>query len=149
MARVTGGQDMTSHADVGVKAVNAEANGAPAAPSSLSEQVGDGRAFEHELLHALQAIRSGDFSVRMLGEQTGVRGKITDLFNDIAAAHQRMAQQLEDVGQSVGREGRTRQRVRLDVSSGAWGEMENRSEERRVGKEGRYRCGPEGAKKRG
>src|SRR5262249_59304938 len=85
----------------------------------------------------------------IFGEQTGVRGKITDLFNDIAAANQRMAQQLEDVGQSVGREGRTRQRVRLDVSSGAWGEMENRSEERRVGKEGRYRCGPEGAKKRG
>ena len=60
----------------------------------------------------------------MLGEQTGVRGKITDLFNDIAAANQRMAQQLEGVGQSVGRDGRTRQRVRLGVSTGAWGEME-------------------------
>ncbi len=108
---------MTSHADVG-----AEANGL-AAPS-LSEHVRDGRAFEHELLHALQAIRSGDFSVRLLGEQAGVRGKITDLFNDIAAANQRMAQQLEGVGESVGRDGRTRQRVRLGVSSGAWGDME-------------------------
>jgi len=105
---------MTSHADVG-----AEANGLP----SLSEH-GDGRVFERELLHALQAIRSGDFSVRLLGEQTGVRGKITDLFNDIAAANQRMAQQLEGVGESVGRDGRTRQRVRLGVSTGAWGEME-------------------------
>src|SRR5262245_52688306 len=108
---------MTSHADVG-----AEANGLPS--PSLTEHAGDGRAFEHELLHALQAIRSGDFSVRLLGEQTGVRGKITDLFNDIAAANQRMAQQLEGVGQSVGRDGRTRQRVRLGVSNGAWGEME-------------------------
>jgi HAMP domain-containing protein/signal transduction histidine kinase/DNA-binding response OmpR family regulator len=106
---------MTSHTDVGV-----EANGLP----SLSEHVGDGRAFEHQLLHALHAIRAGDFSARLLGEQTGVRGKITDLFNDIAAANQRMAQQLEGVGESVGRDGRTRQRVRLGVSTGAWGEME-------------------------
>jgi len=113
---------MASHADLGAEA--AEANGLSGPAHSLSEQAGDGRAFEHELLHALQAIRSGDFSVRMLGEQTGVRGKITDLFNDIAAANQRMAQQLEGVGQSVGRDGRTRQRVRLGVSTGAWGEME-------------------------
>ena len=35
-----------------------------------------------------------------------------------------MAQQLEGVGESVGRDGRTRQRVRLGVSSGAWGDME-------------------------
>jgi HAMP domain-containing protein/CheY-like chemotaxis protein/signal transduction histidine kinase len=110
---------MASHADVG-----AEANGLSGPAPSLSEQAGDGRTFERELLHALQAIRSGDFSVRMLGEQTGVRGKVTDLFNDIAAANQRMAQQLEGVGQSVGRDGRTRQRVRLGVSTGAWGEME-------------------------
>src|SRR5262245_18226847 len=108
---------MTSHADV-----SAEANGLSSPTSSLSEH---GRAFEHELLHALQAIRSGDFSVRLLGEQTGVRGKITDLFNDIAAANQRMAQQLEGVGQSVDRDGRTRQRVRLGVPSSAWGEMEH------------------------
>src|SRR6195256_353212 len=125
MSRANRGDNMTSHADVGAEAVNAEANGLPAAPSSsLSEQVGDGPAFEHELLHALHAIRSGNFSVRMLGEQTGVRGKITDLFNDIAAANQRMAQQLEGVGQSVGRDGCTRQRVRLGMSTGAWGEME-------------------------
>src|SRR5262252_4135283 len=110
---------MASHADA-----NAELNGLPAPSLPEHASLGDGQLFEHELLHALQGIRSGDFSVRMVGEQTGVRGKITDLFNDIAAANQRMAQQLEDVGESVGREGRTRQRVRLGVSSGAWGEME-------------------------
>ena len=36
-----------------------------------------------------------------------------------------MAQQLEQVGQIVGREGRTRKRLRLGVSAGAWGEMES------------------------
>jgi methyl-accepting chemotaxis protein len=87
---------------------------------------GNGAApFEYELLSALQAIRTGDFAVRMLGEHAGVTGRIVEAFNDIAATNQRMAQQLERVGQDVGRDGRTRQRVKLGVSHGAWGEMED------------------------
>src|SRR5450631_1310703 len=52
-------------------------------------------------------------------------GKIADTFNEIAAANQRIAQQLERVGQEVGREGKTRQRVKFGLSNGAWGEMED------------------------
>ena len=81
--------------------------------------------FEYELLAALQAIRTGDFSVRMTGEHPGVREKIADTFNEIAAANQRMAQQLERVGQDVGRDGRIRQRMKLGQTNGAWGEMED------------------------
>ncbi len=77
-----------------------------------------------ELLHALQTMRVGDFSVRMAGDRVGILGKIADTFNEIVATNQRMAKQLERVGQVVGREGRTRQRVRLGLSDGAWGEME-------------------------
>jgi HAMP domain-containing protein/CheY-like chemotaxis protein/signal transduction histidine kinase len=77
-----------------------------------------------ELLHALQAMRVGDFSVRMAGDRIGIMGKIADTFNDIVATNQRMATQVERVGQVVGREGKTRQRVRLGLSDGAWGEME-------------------------
>jgi len=79
----------------------------------------------NELLNALQAMRVGDFTVRMAGDRVGLIGKIGDTFNDIVATNQRMAQQLERVGQVVGREGRTRQRVRLGLSDGAWGEMES------------------------
>ena len=78
-----------------------------------------------ELLAALQAVRVGDFSVRMSGDRLGIEGKIADTFNEIVAANQRMAQQLERVGQRVGKEGKTKQRVRFGVSSGAWGEMES------------------------
>src|SRR3954467_12826652 len=78
-----------------------------------------------DLLHALQAMRAGDFSVRMKGDQLGIEGKIADTFNEIVAANQRMAQQLESVGQRVGKEGKTKQRVRFGVSNGAWGEMES------------------------
>ena len=85
---------------------------------------GDARGLA-ELLHALQAMRIGDFSARMAGDRVGIMGKIADTFNEIIATNQRMAKQLERVGQVVGREGRTRQRVRIGLSDGAWGEMES------------------------
>ncbi|MGB6707323.1 MAG: HAMP domain-containing protein [Pseudolabrys sp.] len=69
-------------------------------------------------------MRSGDFSVRMGVEHEGLLGKIADTFNDIVASNERMAQQLERVGQVVGREGKTRHRVKFGLASGAWGEME-------------------------
>ena len=78
-----------------------------------------------ELLHVLQAMRVGDFSVRMPGHQVGLMGKVADTFNEIVTANQRMARQLERVGQVVGRDGKTRQRVRFGLSEGAWGEMES------------------------
>src|SRR6202166_964309 len=78
-----------------------------------------------ELLTALQAMRSGDFSIRMPGESIGIEGKIADTFNEIIAVNERMAKQLERVGEVVGRGGKTKQRVKFGVASGAWGEMEN------------------------
>src|SRR4030088_3539567 len=86
----------------------------------------DGEIFDlHRMLQALPTVRVGDFSVRLPGNGTGLGGKIADTFNEIVAANERMAKQLEHVGQVVGREGKTRQRVKLGVSEGAWGEMED------------------------
>src|SRR5262249_57671036 len=79
----------------------------------------------YDLLNALQSMRVGDFSVRLAAGQVGLLGKIADTFNDIVAANERMAQQLERVGQVVGREGKTRQRVKFPLSHSAWGEMES------------------------
>jgi methyl-accepting chemotaxis protein len=94
------------------------------APSRLGN--GTGRSDpQQDLLHALQAMRSGDFSVRMSGDYLGIDGKIADTFNEIIAANERMAQQLERVGQVVGREGKTRQRVRFGLASGSWADMES------------------------
>ncbi|HVY25978.1 MAG TPA: HAMP domain-containing protein [Polyangiaceae bacterium] len=77
-----------------------------------------------ELLRVLSAARDGDFSARMPGHLTGLVGKIADTVNEVIAANQTMASQIDRVGQVVGREGKTRQRVRFIHSSGAWGEME-------------------------
>ena len=77
-----------------------------------------------ELLQSLQSMKVGDFSARLPGDWTGVMGKVADAFNDIVASNQRMAAELERVGYTVGREGRTKQRVKFANRAGAWGEME-------------------------
>jgi HAMP domain-containing protein/CheY-like chemotaxis protein/signal transduction histidine kinase len=110
------------------------ANGVPAngAASTHESPVPAGNGLAHaeavsqeELLKALQAMRMGDFSVRLPGNRIGLAGKIADTFNDIAAANERMARQLERVGEDVGREGKTRHRVKFAVPTGSWAEMEN------------------------
>ncbi|HLW24089.1 MAG TPA: HAMP domain-containing protein [Steroidobacteraceae bacterium] len=78
-----------------------------------------------QLLGALQAMQGGDFSVRLPGHHVGVTGKICDAFNTIVTANERIAQQLEHVGDVVGRQGKTRTRVRFGLSEGAWADMEN------------------------
>ncbi|MTD92906.1 HAMP domain-containing protein [Hyphomicrobium sp. xq] len=77
-----------------------------------------------ELLGILGAMRSGDFSVRLPTDWDGLWGKVADTFNDIVSTNERMATQLDRVGQVVGREGKTKQRVRIGSASGAWGGME-------------------------
>jgi CheY-like chemotaxis protein/HAMP domain-containing protein/signal transduction histidine kinase len=77
-----------------------------------------------KLLRALQAVRDGDFSVRLPSDRTGVAGKVADTFNEIIASNQRMAREIERAGQMVGKEGKMRHRVTIDRRSGAWGEME-------------------------
>lgn len=81
---------------------------------------GDARA----LPEALLAMRNGDFTARMRSDLTGITGKIADTLNEIVAANQKMASQLENVGQVVGRDGRTSTRVRLGLPGGSWADME-------------------------
>jgi HAMP domain-containing protein/CheY-like chemotaxis protein/signal transduction histidine kinase len=76
------------------------------------------------ILASLQTMRDGDFSVRLPGSWTGLEGKIADTFNSIVAANQQMAQELKRVGQVVGKEGRTRERLRFHEARGAWGDIE-------------------------
>ncbi|HEU4516168.1 MAG TPA: HAMP domain-containing protein, partial [Steroidobacteraceae bacterium] len=90
-----------------------------AVPSSAAEELD-----QRELLRALQAMRDGDFSVRLPGHQVGMAGKIADTFNEIVSSAERLAQELERSGQIVGREGKTRHRMALRGRHGAWNGME-------------------------
>ena len=78
-----------------------------------------------KLLRALQAVRDGDFSVRLAPDQTGLAGKIADTFNELVSANERLAQELERAGQMVGKEGKTRVRVSSERRGGKWGQMES------------------------
>ena len=77
------------------------------------------------IIESLQTMRDGNFTVRLPVAWTGLKGKIADTFNDIIAANERMALELTRVGQTVGKEGRTRERVSFQQSRGAWGEMQS------------------------
>jgi HAMP domain-containing protein/CheY-like chemotaxis protein/signal transduction histidine kinase len=76
------------------------------------------------ILASLQTMRDGDFSVRLPVAWVGLEGKIADTFNDIVAANEQMAAELNRVGQAVGKEGKTRERTRFQQSRGSWGKME-------------------------
>src|SRR6202795_2355360 len=78
----------------------------------------------NQLLDLLRTMQAGDFSVRLPGSQVGVAGKICDAFNTIVAANQRIALELENVGEVVGRQGKTRTRVRFGLADGAGSDME-------------------------
>ncbi|HEX9893008.1 MAG TPA: HAMP domain-containing protein, partial [Gemmatimonadales bacterium] len=96
----------------------------PRLPASASPGMDDTAMVRRELLRALQQVRSGDFGVQLPSTWTGVDGKIADTFNEIVSANRKMADELKRVGNVVGKEGRTRERVRFDHTKGAWGEME-------------------------
>src|SRR6185436_19651699 len=92
---------------------------------ALVESAGDSMPGSSELLQALIAMRDGDFSVRLPSNWTGLNGKIADTFNDIVAANARIASEIDRVGLVVGKQGKTRQRVRFGRAHGAWGQMES------------------------
>src|ERR1700761_6294690 len=77
------------------------------------------------ILESLQTMKNGDFSVRLPVSWTGLAGKIADSFNEIVSANEQMAIELKRVGQAVGKEGRTRERIRFERHRGAWDEMES------------------------
>ena len=117
-----------SRSDAGGDAVEKPARIAAKSANDEVHQPGNGRSTSPELIElltALQAMRSGDFSVRMSLHHDGLAGKIASAFNDIVAANERMSRELERVGEMVGREGKTRHRVKFEGTSGAWGDMES------------------------
>jgi HAMP domain-containing protein len=91
---------------------------------SVLDVDGSGLVPGRELLRALQAVRDGDFSVRLPGDRLGLEGKIADTFNEIVSTNERMAAELKRVGQAVGKKGKTRQRVKFGRAGREWAEME-------------------------
>src|SRR6476620_5675560 len=98
------------------------------ADSPRSKSAGNGsrlngdRLDERQLLVALTAFKRGDFSVRLPDDWTGIAGKIADTFNDVIGMNQRLARELDRIGQVVGKEGRISQRASIGDVSDCWAE---------------------------
>jgi HAMP domain-containing protein/signal transduction histidine kinase/DNA-binding response OmpR family regulator len=93
-------------------------------PFGNSGSESPGQDYLATILESLQTMKDGDFSVRLPVSWTGLPGKIADNFNEIVAANELMALELKRVGQAVGKEGKTRERIRVERHRGAWDEME-------------------------
>jgi len=95
-------------------------NGGGETPPEPSVQPDATDDFSRELLDAMLAFRSGDFSVRMPSDETGLRGKIADAFNDILAVSERRAEETARVSRVVGKEGKLKQRMSVPGVAGEW-----------------------------
>src|ERR1700694_3724444 len=72
------------------------------------------------MLSALTSLRKGDGSVRLPLEWTGLAGKVAEVFNDVVELNERMAEELATLRQTVGREGKLKQRASLGDVRGFW-----------------------------
>ncbi|MCC5655658.1 HAMP domain-containing protein [Nostoc sp. XA010] len=74
----------------------------------------------NQLLRTLNAVKQGDFSARMPIDHTGMAGKIADTLNDIIYQNERMAAELQRIGNVVGKEGKIADRASLGDVRGSW-----------------------------
>jgi PAS domain S-box-containing protein len=72
------------------------------------------------ILAAIMAFRDGDFSVRLPGDWTGTDAQIAEAFNQIIAQKERGLKEVTRLSETVGKEGRLRQRMSLPGAVGAW-----------------------------
>jgi HAMP domain-containing protein len=72
------------------------------------------------LLQALEAARSGDFSVRLPSVRNGILSDIYRAYNEVIGLNEGMAKEIVRVGRIVGREGRMTERATLKNATGAW-----------------------------
>jgi HAMP domain-containing protein/CheY-like chemotaxis protein len=77
-----------------------------------------------QILEAMNAVRDGDFTVQLPAHWEGMEGKLAESFNVMVRANRSLAHELASVGQKVGREGQTRQRIALSNRQQCWGSME-------------------------
>src|SRR5688572_3737281 len=73
-----------------------------------------------ELLRALNALRKGDFSVRLPVDWSGVGGRVAETFNEVVELNERMATETDRVSRAVAKEGKLSQRVNIGDATGEW-----------------------------
>jgi HAMP domain-containing protein/CheY-like chemotaxis protein/signal transduction histidine kinase len=78
---------------------------------------------EHRLrviLGAVVAVRDGDFAVRLPSDWGATEGQIAGAFNQLVSQKQRMSKEISRLRETVGKDGRLRQRLSLPGAVGEW-----------------------------
>ncbi len=91
-----------------------------AAAAALSTEPTYSEAQLQPLLEALEAMKAGDFTVRMPETKNGVLSRICSAFNEVATLNEHEAEEIVRVGRLVGREGRMTERATLKNAQGSW-----------------------------
>ncbi len=73
-----------------------------------------------QIIAAMEAFRDGNFSVRLPTQWTNDNGRLAAAFNQAIAQQQRMSEEVARLTESVGKQGRLRQRISLPGGVGGW-----------------------------
>jgi HAMP domain-containing protein/signal transduction histidine kinase/DNA-binding response OmpR family regulator len=94
------------------------------APAGASQAAVDNSADARSriILAAIESFRDGNFSVRLPTHWSGADAKIAAAFNQTIAHQQRISTEVTRLSESVGKEGRLRQRMSLPGAVGGWAE---------------------------
>src|SRR5687767_5632850 len=94
-------------------------NGKPGRPRG-PQGPGAGELPRRQLLAALRALKRGELDARLPDDLGGVDGQICEAFNDLAAIIGGLSDEMLELREAVGREGRTKKRLRRGDTRGGW-----------------------------
>jgi len=103
-----------------LKAVVRSNGGNSSATALGSSAQASGEARSRLILKVIVAFRDGDFSARLPEDWTGADALIADAFNQVIARKERISDEFTRLSNSVGKEGRLKQRMTLSGSVGGW-----------------------------
>ena len=73
-----------------------------------------------QLLTAIIAFRDGDFSARLPNDWIGLDGRLAEAFNQALSHEQHISTEVARLSETVGRDGRLKQRMSLPGALGGW-----------------------------
>jgi HAMP domain-containing protein/signal transduction histidine kinase/CheY-like chemotaxis protein len=73
-----------------------------------------------ELLNVLNAVKNGNFDLKMPIDKIGVNGKICDAVNDIIALNKKLITEFNRAHKNVGRQGKLNERIVIPEAQGDW-----------------------------
>ena len=68
----------------------------------------------------LEAVKAGDFSIRLSHRKDGVLARAGELLNDILGLNEHLSRELLRVGKTVGQEGKMTERASVGPAKGGW-----------------------------